>query len=103
MILKNGNELDLNLKFRKDFINTVFVSTDSMRCFGCGKTKHLICAFPDSSANVNKPGVSGAQRKAINSDDADEITPTDAGLTVELTAAEMRNEQTAAEEHDVKH
>lgn len=55
---------------------------------------NLICA------NANKPGVSGVQLKAVNFDNAEEISPTDAGLTVELTAAETRNEQTSTEEDD---
>lgn len=54
----------------------------------------LICA------HVNKPRVLGVQREAVNSDSAEEITPTDAGLTVELTATETRNKQTSIEEYD---
>lgn len=96
MILNNGNELDLNLKFRiDDFDYTVFVSTDTMRCFGCGKTGHQIRACPDNSASVSKPGPSGAQRKAVES------SPTDVGLNEE-SAVEMRNEETVAEEHGIE-
>lgn len=85
MILKNRNKLVLNLKFRiDDFHYTVFVSTDSVGCLGCGKMGHLIHACPVSTVNVDKPGVSGAQHEAVNSEDADEITPTDLGLAVEL-------------------
>lgn len=51
MILKdNRTELNMNLKFRvDDFDYTVFVSTDVMKCFGCGKTGHLVRACPDSN------------------------------------------------------
>lgn len=101
MILNNGNELDLNLKFRiDDFDYTIFVSTDTMRCFGCGKTGHQIRACPDNSANVSKPGSSGAQHKAVNSGNADESNPTDVGLD-EGSAVEMK-EKTVTEEHGVE-
>ncbi len=51
MILKdNRTELNLNLKLRvDDFDYTVFVSTDGMQCFGCGKTGHLVRVCPDKS------------------------------------------------------
>lgn len=43
MILsENRIELNLNLKFRFDYFDhAVCVSTDTMRCFGCGRTGHL--------------------------------------------------------------
>ncbi len=51
MILKdNRTELNLNLKLRvDDFDYTIFVSTDGMKCFGCGKTGHLVRVCPDKS------------------------------------------------------
>ncbi len=51
MILKdNRTELNLNLKLRvDDFDSTVFVSTDGMKCFGCGKTGHLVRVCPDKN------------------------------------------------------
>ncbi len=51
MILKdNRTELNLNLKLRvDDFDYTVFVSTDGMKCFGCGKTGHLVRVCPDKN------------------------------------------------------
>ncbi len=56
MILKdNRTELNLNLKLRvDDFDYTVFVSTDGMKCFGCGKTGHLVCVCPDKMAQMHK-------------------------------------------------
>lgn len=53
MIL-NGNrtDLDVNFKFKvDDFDNTVFVTTDTMRCFGCRKSGHLIRGCPQNSAH----------------------------------------------------
>lgn len=50
MIL-NGNrcDLDLNFKFKvDDFDYTVFVSTNTMKCFFCGKSGHLIRGCPDN-------------------------------------------------------
>lgn len=51
MILKdNRTELNLNLKLRvDDFDYTVFVSTDVMKCFGCGKMGHLVRVCPDKN------------------------------------------------------
>lgn len=102
MVLNNGNELDLNLKFRIDeFDYTVFVSTDSMRCFGCGRTGHQIRACPTSNANVNKPGPSGVQREVVLSNAADELVSTDAGVNQE-SAVETRNEKIVVEEHGIE-
>ncbi len=63
MILKdNRNELILNLKLRvDDFAYTIFVSTDVMKCFGCGKTGHLVRVCPDK----NGTNVQDALRKNV--------------------------------------
>jgi len=51
MIIKDDAELDLALNFRvDDFEYVVFVTTDKMKCFGCGKSGHLIRSCPDKSA-----------------------------------------------------
>lgn len=50
MILNDSKaELNLSVKFRiQDFDYTVYVSTDIMKCFGCGKIGHLIRACPEN-------------------------------------------------------
>lgn len=49
IILKdNRTELNLNVKVKIDgFDYTVFISTDVMKCFNCGKTGHLARACPN--------------------------------------------------------
>ncbi|KAI2643940.1 Transposon TX1 uncharacterized 82 kDa protein [Labeo rohita] len=51
MILNdNRDELNLNLKLRvDDFDYSVFVSTDVIKCFGCGKIGHLVRFCPDKN------------------------------------------------------
>lgn len=62
MILKNNTEeLNLLLKFRVDNSDyTVHVSSDTMKCFGCGKEGHLIktCPLKDSSESAAPGGYS---------------------------------------------
>lgn len=99
-------ELDLNLKFRiDDFDYTVFVSTDSMRCFGCGKTGHQIRACPISNANVNKPGPSGVQREVNHSKDKDvdkaASTDVEVGVNQEVAVEESR-ENNVVEEQSIE-
>lgn len=50
MIIKDDAELDLALHFCvDDFEYIVFVTTDKMKCFGCGKSGHLTHSCPDES------------------------------------------------------
>lgn len=54
MIVNNDADLDLALNFRvDDFHYVVFVTTDKIKCFGCGTVGHLVRACP------SKQGESG--------------------------------------------
>lgn len=75
MILKdNRDELNLNLKLRvDDFDYTVFVSTDVMKCFGCGKTGHLVRVCPDNNG-TNKQDVSGEAGDQVRNVGTDNVS-----------------------------
>ena len=63
MILHNrGQDLSLVFKIRvEDFDYMIFVSSDSTKCFGCGKEGHLIRACPVK--DTNKTGESQEERQ----------------------------------------
>ncbi|GAA6096919.1 uncharacterized protein LOC124377357 [Tachysurus ichikawai] len=48
MILNsNITELERTLTYKRDAVDhVIYVSTNSMKCFGCGKTGHLVRACP---------------------------------------------------------
>ncbi|XP_044074679.1 ras-related protein Rab-36 isoform X1 [Siniperca chuatsi] len=89
MIIKDDAELDLALKFRVDnFEYVVFVTTDKMKCFGCGKSGHLIRSCPDKS---NAAG--GSKDSAANEEDRptgkpSEVGPAEAVATADEPAGE---------------
>lgn len=76
MILKdNRNELNLNLKLRvDDFDYTVFVSTDVMKCFGCGKTGHLVHVCPDKNG-TNAQDVSSENGVQVGEEESTDNVP----------------------------
>ncbi len=49
MILNNGQELNLALKFRiDDFDYVIYVTSETMKCFKCGKEGHHVRACPEN-------------------------------------------------------
>lgn len=81
MILKNSNE-ELNLVFKfkvDDYEYTVHVTSETMKCFGCGSVGHQIRLCPErvvgsrAAANVIEPPLVRAERRASLPDKAQEI------------------------------
>ncbi len=88
MIVKDDAELDLALNFRvDDFEYVVFVTTDRMRCFGCGKSGHLIRSCPDKSSATGSSKDSAAAEKNISVKPS-EVVSAEAVLTVEKPAGQ---------------
>ncbi|KAK1894882.1 Transposon TX1 uncharacterized 82 kDa protein [Dissostichus eleginoides] len=57
VLKKDEGELNLALKFRiDDFLYTVHVTSDILRCFGCGAAGHLIRVCPERAGDA--PAVS---------------------------------------------
>lgn len=56
MILKdNADELDVTLNFRFDDFNyVIYVTTNVMKCFGCGENGHFARACPRKTNELNK-------------------------------------------------
>lgn len=53
MVLHNNKEeLNVALRFRVDeFDYTVYVNTNSLKCFGCGEVSHVIRSRPKNAEN----------------------------------------------------
>ncbi|KAL0191943.1 hypothetical protein M9458_010239, partial [Cirrhinus mrigala] len=53
MIVNNDADLDLALNFRvDDFDYVVFITTDKIKCFGCGAIGHLVELVPANKERV---------------------------------------------------
>lgn len=53
MVVKDNVELDVSFNFRMDdFDYMIYATTDKMKCFGCGKTGHMVRICPDKDKNV---------------------------------------------------
>ncbi len=85
MVVNNDADLDLVLNFRvDDFDYVVFITTDKIKCFGCGNIGHLVRACP--SKQVEEDNRSADAEGAANG------TVQTAGVTGEAGEAE-RNQQ----------
>lgn len=66
MILYNTEELNLMLKIRvDDFDYTVHVSSEMMKCFGCGVEGHLIrtCSQKKDAGTYNETAAPGPEQE----------------------------------------
>jgi len=63
MILRSDiDELNIAFKFKVDsFDYVIFATTESMKCFGCGKVGHLVRACPDKNVPNVTDDESGSQ------------------------------------------
>lgn len=93
MILKDyTSDLNVAFKFKVDrFYYTVFASTETMKCFQCGREGHLIRACPEKKQNGPTEGslVSGANEVVL--------LETGVGEENEVSASELSDEQNHAE------
>lgn len=96
MIIQDDGELDMTLNFRIDnFEYVIFVTTAKSKCFGCGRTGHLIRNCPDkvsdreaNAVNGNTKGDGGADGVA---DIVEEVLPGPSSA-VAVTAAGVPGE-----------
>lgn len=78
MILQdNLDDLDLALNFRQDEFNyVIFVTTNSMKCFGCGEIGHLIRACPGrvNQTDKNHPPADSGEKNLAQDDELLNVT-----------------------------
>lgn len=79
MIVNNDADLDLALNFRvDDFDYVVFITTDRIKCYGCGMAGHLARACP------NKQGTASVEGAANGGE-----PPADEAAAVEAAVAQV--------------
>lgn len=89
MVVNNDADLDLKLNFRvDDFDYVVFITTDKIKCFGCGKVGHLVRACPSKQVEDNN--------RLADTEGAANVTEQPAGVTGEAGEAEAEAESAVA-------
>jgi len=76
MILKNNNEeLNLVFKFRvDDYDYNVYVTSEKMKCFGCGMEGHLIRSCPEKSpAEINNKSIEQGESSTFQKQKQNEL------------------------------
>lgn len=67
MVLKDDGDFDVVFKFKvEDYDYTVFATSDSLKCFGCGEVGHIVRACPnkvdrDAGSVIEPANVIGAE------------------------------------------
>ncbi|KAI3367139.1 hypothetical protein L3Q82_008136 [Scortum barcoo] len=75
MILNKKEELSLVFNLRvDDFEYVVFVTSGTLKCFGCGREGHLVRACPEKSSSVRK--AQSEETQSQTEQDAEETTET---------------------------
>ncbi len=93
MVVNNDADLDLLLNFRvDDFDYVVFITTDKIKCFGCGNFGHLVRACP--SKQVEEDNRSADAEGAANG------TVQTAGVTGEAGEANAESAVARASDPD---
>ncbi len=65
MVVNNNADLDLVLNFRvDDFDYVVFITTDKIKCFGCGNFSHLVRACPSKQVEEDNRSADGTVQTA---------------------------------------
>lgn len=97
MIVNEDSDLDLALNFRvDDYDYVVFITTDRIKCFGCGVVGHLIRNCPNKQGRHDRAAdaegaANGAERPA------DEVLAAEAPAAVEPETAEVNDHNRAHE------
>lgn len=84
---KSNEELNLIFKFKvDDFEYTVHVTSETMKCFGCGSVGHLIRSCPDKTNN-SQLAANVAEQASVSADTSD-VLPKDPPGNVQIVQRE---------------